>query len=46
MNKVGWELFLRTGLPQAYTFAKAAEHGNECDPRQVQVRRKGKEEKR
>ena len=25
MNQAGWELFFRTGLPQAYSFAKAAE---------------------
>ena len=25
MQQGGWELFLRTGLPQAYSFAKAAE---------------------
>ena len=25
MQQAGWELFFRTGLPQAYSFAKAAE---------------------
>lgn len=25
MRQAGWELFFRTGLPQAYSFAKAAE---------------------
>ena len=25
MNQAGWELFFRTGRPQAYSFAMAAE---------------------
>ena len=25
MNQAGWELFFRTGLPHAYSFAKAAQ---------------------
>lgn len=25
MQQAGWELFFRTGLPQAYSFAKAVE---------------------
>lgn len=29
MHETEWELFFRTGLPQAYSFAKAMERGNE-----------------
>lgn len=29
MHETEWELFFRTGLPQAYSFAKAVERGSE-----------------
>ncbi len=40
MTEVGWELFFRTGLPQAYTFAKAAAQDD------ARKRTQGKREKR